>query len=105
MRRLCATVLACEAIVIGLAIPVAIAIAGADAAQAGSAGGVLAAACLLVAGLLRYRWAYVAGTIVQILAIATGVVVSPMYFLGALFTLLWVTAIWLGRRTEGTEAG
>lgn len=105
MRRLCATVLVCEAIVIGLAIPVAIAIAGADTAQAGMVGGGLALACLVIAGLLRHRWAYVAGTIVQLVAIATGIVVSVMFFLGALFGALWWTAIWLGRRTEGSAAG
>jgi hypothetical protein len=58
-----------------------------------------------VAGLLRYRWAYVVGTILQILAIGTGIVVSVMYFLGAIFALLWITAIWLGRRAESVEAG
>ncbi len=105
MRRLCATVLACEAIVIVLAIPVAISIGGADGAQAGLAGGGLAVACLVLAGLLRYRWAYVAGTIIQVLAIATGVVVSVMFFLGVLFGALWLTAIWLGRRAEGAAAG
>jgi hypothetical protein len=105
MRRLCATVLGCEAVVIGLAIPVAISIAGADAAQAGIVGGGLVVCCVLVAGLLRYRWAYVVGTILQVLAIGTGTVVSVMYFLGAIFSVLWITAIWLGRRTEGVEAG
>jgi hypothetical protein len=97
-------VLACEAVVVGLAIPVAISISGADAAKAGIAGG-LAVACLVVAGLLRFRWAYVAGTIIQILAIATGIVVSVMFFLGALFAVLWVIAIWLGRHTERATAG
>jgi hypothetical protein len=105
VRRLCATVLACEAIVIGLSIPVAISIAGANGGQAGAVGGGLAAGCLLVAGLLRYRWAYVAGTIIQILAIATGVVVSVMFFLGVLFGVLWFTAIWMGRRVEEARAG
>jgi hypothetical protein len=105
MRRLCATVLACEAIVIGLAIPVAISIAGAGGAGAGIVGGGLVVSCLLVAGLLRYRWAYVVGSIIQILAIATGTVVSVMFFLGAVFGGLWITAIWLGRRIERVEAG
>jgi hypothetical protein len=105
MRRLCGTVLACEAIVIGLAIPVAISISGADAALAGVVGGGLAVACLALAGLLRYRWAYVAGSIIQILAIATGTVVSVMFFLGALFGALWILAIWLGRHVERVNAG
>jgi hypothetical protein len=104
MRRLCATVLACEAIVIGLAIPVAISIEGADGARTGIVGGGLVAACLVVAGLLRYRWAYVAGTIIQILAIVTGTVVSVMFFLGAIFGALWAIAIWLGRHAERAQA-
>jgi uncharacterized protein DUF4233 len=105
MRRLCATVLGCEAVVVGLSIPVAITISGADGAQAGLIGGALVVGCLLVAGLMRYRWAYVAGTIIQILAIATGTVVSVMFFLGAIFGALWIAAIWLGRKAESAEAG
>ncbi|HEX6467475.1 MAG TPA: DUF4233 domain-containing protein [Streptosporangiaceae bacterium] len=104
MRRLCASVLVCEAVVIGLAIPVAISIEGAGGARAGIVGGGLVAACLVVAGLLRFRWAYVAGAIIQILAIATGIVVSVMFFLGAIFAALWATAIWLGRHAERAEA-
>lgn len=102
---MCTTVLVCEAIVIMLAIPVAVSIAHADAVPTAVVGGGLAMACLLLIGLLRYRWAYIAATIVQLLAIATGVVVSTMFFLGALFGALWLTAIWLGRRTEGAETG
>ncbi len=105
MRRLCATVLACEAIVIGLAIPVAISIERADGARVGLVGGGLAVACLVVAGLLRFRWAYVAGTIIQIFAITSGIVVSVMFFLGAIFGALWIAAIWLGRQTERARAG
>jgi Protein of unknown function (DUF4233) len=102
---MCATVLVCEAIVIGLAIPVAISISGANGGQVGLVGGGLVVACLAVAGLLRFRWAYVAGTLIQILAITTGIVVSVMFFLGALFGALWITAIWLGRHTERASAG
>jgi hypothetical protein len=93
-------VLACEAIVIALAIPVAIAVVHADAKAAGIVGGVAAVWCILLTGLLRYRWAYVAGSVLQVLVILSGFVVSTMFFLGAIFTALWVTAIWLGRTVE-----
>jgi hypothetical protein len=43
-------------------------------------------------------WALVAGTILQLLVIAFGVVVPAMYALGAIFAALWVTGIWLARR-------
>lgn len=100
MRRLCAMVLACEAIVIALAIPVAIAVVHADARTAGIAGGTAAVLCILLTGLLRYRWAYVAGSVLQVLVILSGFVVSTMFFLGAIFAALWITAIWLGRTVE-----
>lgn len=104
MRRLCAAVLACEAIVIALAIPVAISVVHADAKTAGIAGGALAIVSVLLAGLLRFRWAFVAGGVLQLVVIATGFVVPTMFFLGVVFGVLWATAIWLGRKAEGIEA-
>lgn len=95
IRRLCATVLIFEAIVVPLCIPVAIKVEHADAAVAASVGGGLALCCVLLCGLLRFRWAYVAGSAVQVAAIATGVLVPAMYVLGAVFALLWAVGIWL----------
>jgi hypothetical protein len=103
VRRLCATVLIFEVVVIGLAIPVAITIAHAAPAAAGVTGGVLAVAALVIAGLVGrpgQGWALVAGTVLQVAVIATGVVVPAMYALGAIFGALWLTAIWLGRRYQ-----
>jgi hypothetical protein len=103
VRRLCATVLVFEVIVIGLAIPVAITISHASPAAAGVTGGVLAAAALVIASLVGrpgQGWALVAGTVLQAAVIATGVVVPAMYGLGILFGALWLTAIWLGRRYQ-----
>jgi hypothetical protein len=104
VKRLCAVVLSLQAVVTALAIPVAIGVAHADATTAGLVGGGLALAGLIIAGLLRYRWAYIAGSILQILVIATGFVVKPMFFLGVIFSALWCTAIWLGRRVERVQA-
>jgi hypothetical protein len=103
VRRLCATVLIFEVVVIGLAIPVAITIAHVRPAAAGITGGVLAVAALVIAGLVGrpgQGWALVAGTVLQAAMIATGVVVPAMYALGAIFGALWLTAIWLGRRYQ-----
>ena len=103
MRRLCATVLIFEAVVIGLAIPVAITIGHARPAQAGVVGGVLAVAALVIAGLVGrpgQGWTLVGGTVLQVAVIATGIVVPAMYGLGAIFGALWLTAIWLGRRYQ-----
>jgi hypothetical protein len=101
MRRLCATVLIMEAIVIGLAIPVAITIEHVPHASAGVAGGVLAGAAVLLAALVGrpgQGWALAAGSLLQVGVIAAGLVVPAMFALGALFAALWVIAIWLGYR-------
>jgi hypothetical protein len=103
MRRLCGTVLIMEAIVIGLAIPVAITIGHAPPRTAGIAGGVLAVAAVLlaaVAGRPGLRWALVAGSVLQVCVIAAGALVPVMYALGAIFAGFWVLAIWMGRRAE-----
>jgi hypothetical protein len=104
VKRLCAVILTLQAVVTALSIPVAITVAHADGATAGIVGGGLALAGVIIAGLLRYRWAYVAGTVLQILVIATGFVVTTMFFLGVIFAVLWGTAIWLGRRVENAPA-
>jgi hypothetical protein len=101
MRRLCATVLIFEAIVIGLAIPVAITIEHEPHLAAGVAGGVLAACAVLLAAVVGrpgQRWTLAAGSLLQVAVIATGVVVPAMFVLGAFFAALWAGAIWLGLR-------
>jgi len=103
VRRLCATVLVFEVVVIWLAIPVAITIAHARPGPAGLAGGVLAVAALVIAALVGrpgQGWALIGGTVLQAAVIATGVVVPVMYGLGVIFGALWLTAIWLGRRYQ-----
>ena len=45
-----------------------------------------------------------AGWVVQLGAIALGFVVPLMFFLGALFALLWGTADFLGRKIERERA-
>lgn len=104
-RRLLSTVLACEAIVIALAIPVAVAVLKVDGGVAGGVCGGLAVACLLMAGMLRFPWAVPAGTALQLLIIATGFMVPTMFFLGVLFGALWATGIWLGRKAGKAQAG
>jgi hypothetical protein len=103
MRQLGGTVLIMEAVVIGLAIPVAIVLEHSDRALAGGVGGGLAGFALLLGGVVGRRgmsWALWAATALQALVIAAGVVVPAMYALGAIFAALWVTGIWLARRLE-----
>jgi hypothetical protein len=106
LRQLCGTVLAMEAIVIGLAIPVAIVLEHVHHGLAGGVGGGLAVSALLLSGVVGrpgVGWALVAGTVLQALVIAAGAVVPAMYALGAIFAALWITGIWLARRLAATQ--
>lgn len=104
MKRLLVTVLSMEAIVVLLAIV--------PAKQLGHvSGGTAAAVCGAIAviafALCRYvgrgRGALWVGSVFQALVIASGVLLSAMYILGAIFTALWFTGIWLGRKWERDE--
>jgi Protein of unknown function (DUF4233) len=103
-RGMCAAVLSLEAITLGLTTPVMIAVADVAVGTALAAGLGLAVCCLLVAGLLRAEWAYALGWLLQIGAIGLGFLVPLMFFLGALFALLWGTAYFLGRKIERERA-
>jgi hypothetical protein len=102
VKRLLATVLIMEAVVIGLAIPVAIQIENLAPGAAGVAGGVAAVAAVVFAVLVRPlpRVTLVGGSLLQVFAIVSGLIVPVMYVLGAIFALLWATGIWLGFRFE-----
>ncbi len=103
-RGMCAAVLCLEAITLGLTTPVMITISDVSAGTAATVGLGLAVVCLLLAGMLRAEWAYVAGYAVQVAAIALGFVVPVMFGLGALFAALWATADLLGRKIERERA-
>jgi len=104
MRRLGASVLGMEAIVAGLVTPVAIMVNKVPPALAVTVGIGLAVLCVIAAGLLKRPFGYVLGSLVQILAILTGFLVSTMFFLGAIFLALWITAIFVARRVEGVTS-
>jgi Protein of unknown function (DUF4233) len=103
LRQLCGTVLIMEAVVIGLAIPVAIVLEHARHGVAGGVGGGLEVCALVLSGLVGrpgMGWALWAGTVLQVLVIVAGVVVPAMYVLGTIFAALWITGIWLARRLQ-----
>ena len=103
-RGMCAAVLALEGIVVGLSTPVMITLTDVTLGTALAAGLGLAAACLLLAGMLRSEAAYAVGWAVQAAAIALGFLVPAMFFLGVVFALLWGTAYFLGSRIERDRA-
>ena len=67
-------------------------------------GGALAIALLLNAGLMIKKVGWVLGSVLQLAMIGYGYVVTPMYFMGALFAALWIAAFLVGRKGEAIRA-
>ena len=106
MRRLCGTVLAMEAVVVLLAIVPAKVMEHVSGGTAAALGGGIALLAILLAGCVgrpRMGWALYAGSALQFLVIASGVVLPAMYILGVIFTALWFTGIWLARKVESAN--
>src|SRR5579875_1383975 len=95
-RRLAASVLGTEVVVFWLGIIAAVTLSGVSRPVAIAVGAALALGCVLAAMLLRTRAGYVLGSVIQLLAIACGVVVPVMFILGVIFAGLWVAAWRLG---------
>jgi hypothetical protein len=104
MRMFCASVLFFEAIVVGLAIPVALSLTDASSALVGWGFGALALACLLGAGLLGRPWGVGLGCALQVGVLLTGLVVPAMLLLGVVFGGLWVAAVKYGRKVDQIKA-
>jgi len=100
MRALCSSVLVGEALVVFFALLVAARLADVATGTVLAVGGSLAVTCLVAVWLLRYRWGYAAGWLLQALVVGCGFVVPAMFFLGALFAALWFVAIRLGSAAE-----
>ncbi len=106
MRRLCSTVLGMEAVILLLAIVPAKALEHISGGTAALVGGGLALLAILLAGVVGrpgMGWALYAGSVLQLLVIASGVMIPAMYVLGAIFTALWFTGIWLARKVESAQ--
>lgn len=102
MRMLTSSVLAFEAIVLLLAIPVAIVVSGAPPLGI-AALSVLAVACALLPALFKQRWFLGAGWAVQVLVVLSGLLVPMMFVLGLVFAALWATATHLGSKPGAAQ--
>lgn len=101
MSRIAATLLIIEAIVVALAVPVAINVSDVGTGQAWLAAGSVIVLCIAGAGLARRgRVGYIVGTVAQAAALAMGFVVTAMFVLGVVFTVLWLTLLRIGPKVE-----
>jgi len=101
---MCAAILGLEAVVMLLTTPVMISLTDVPWGVALAIGAGLTVACVLLAGMLRAPWAYVAGWAVQVAAIALGFVIPVMFGLGAVFLALWWAAYAVGRKIDREKA-
>lgn len=97
-QRLAASVLAAEALVLGFFVLTAIRLFPDDAATMAAIGVMIAAASVVLIGCLRFPWAFWAGWALQVVLIATGLIVPTMFLIGAIFAVLWYVALRLGRK-------
>lgn len=100
MRGIRATILVFEALVTFFATLVALDLSTVDDATVWAVGSATAVLCLVLAGLLRHRWARLAASGLQAALVAAGLVVPVMFFLGLLFGGLWFLALYLGRKVD-----
>jgi hypothetical protein len=100
MRVLGSTVLVLEALVVLLAIPIAINVSDANATYALIIGIALAGLLVLTVGVINKPIAVPIGWALQVLVIASGIVVPTMFFIGGLFALLWFYAVRNGQRVD-----
>ncbi|GAB2621220.1 DUF4233 domain-containing protein [Nocardioides ginkgobilobae] len=103
-RGMCAAVLSLEAITLGLTTPVILTLTDVSTPVGLAVGLGPAIFALLLAGALRSEGAYGLGWALQVVAVGLGFLVPSMFFLGAVFGLLWGTADLLGRKIERERA-
>jgi len=95
-RRLAAVCLVLETMVVFFAILVAKDLSDLTGGQLALLGGGLCLALLLLCGFLRYRSAYAVGSLLQVAIVASGLVVPVMWFVGAMFAVMWFGFLRLG---------
>lgn len=99
-RSLASIVLGFETIVVFLAALVVFGLGTLPWALALGGGAALCLALVAVIGLLRFKWAYLIGWILQAIIVATGFLNPVMFFVGALFAAMWTYCMISGTRID-----
>lgn len=107
MKVLCSAVLGIEALVILLATSLATSNGSVDNTRlAWIVGLVLIILLILAIGTLRKPWGLSVGWFMQVLVLATALVVGwSMLIIGVLFVVIWAVAIHTGQRVDALRAG
>jgi hypothetical protein len=100
MRVLGSSVLALEAIVVLLAIPLVLSTSTLPTGAVVGGGFALAALLLATIGVLGRSWGPYVGSGLQVPVVLSGIVAPAMFILGAIFTVLWIIAVRTGTRVD-----
>ncbi|MGW0709633.1 DUF4233 domain-containing protein [Streptomyces sp. NPDC002643] len=104
MRTLCASTLIGEFFVIGFAGLVAMKDPGLTMTTVWTVSGVAMFLCVVLCGLVTRPGGVQLGWAMQIALILSGFVVPTMFFLGAVFAVLWWASIHYGRKIDEAKA-
>ncbi|MFI8289930.1 DUF4233 domain-containing protein [Streptomyces sp. NPDC085614] len=104
MRTLCASTLIGEVFVIGFAGLVAMKDDSLSMAAVWSVCGVAMLLSVLLCGMITRPGGLQLGWALQIALVASGFVVPVMFFLGAVFAVLWWASIHYGRKIDEAKA-
>jgi hypothetical protein len=103
-RSLGSIVLGFESVVMFLAALVAFGLKALPALPALGGGALLCIALVAGAGLLRFRWGYAFGWVLQVAIIASALLVPVMWIVGVLFVGLWTYCMVVGARIDREKA-
>ena len=104
MRTLCASTLIGEFFVIGFAGLVAMKDADLSTGTVWTVCGIAMFLCVALCGVITRPGGVALGWALQIALIASGIFVPMMYFMGALFAVLWWASVHFGRKVDEAKA-
>ncbi|MCC2309034.1 DUF4233 domain-containing protein [Cellulomonas chengniuliangii] len=67
-------------------------------------GGALMLMLVVLSRLMTWPGGYAAGSVAQVLVLATGIVVPMMFVVGGIFVVMWVVSLRLGGRIDRERA-
>lgn len=104
MRTLCASTLIGEFFIIGFAGLVAMKDADLSTGTVWTVCGIAMFLCVALCGVITRPGGVALGWALQIALIVSGVFVPMMFFMGAVFALLWWASVHFGRKVDEAKA-
>jgi hypothetical protein len=67
-------------------------------------GAVVALAMLVTIPLMRYRWGFALGWVLQVVVVAAGFLITMMFIVGGIFTAMWTYCMITGAKLDRAAA-